>query len=267
MKSFDQELDTAKKLARKAGQAIMEIYKDDVAVKYKAKGDPVTIADITANKIIIESLKRFNYGILSEESADNKLRLEKDRVWIIDPLDGTKDFINKTGEFTIMIGLAEKGESVLGVVYNPVKDILYYAEKGKGAFIQLGDDVKTLEVSKNDDVKEARMLVSRHHLGEAEGIIAKNLGIKKIIPCGSAGLKIALVAASQGELNINASSKTWEWDLCAVDIILKEAGGKLTDIKGNKFIYNKEDARNLNGYVASNKLIHRRVLGELAKIN
>lgn len=267
MNSLAQELDTAKKLARKAGEAIMEIYKDEVAVKYKAKDDPVTVADITANKIIIDGLKKFDYGILSEESADNKLRLSNERVWIIDPLDGTKDFIEKTDEFTVMIGLSAKGESVLGVVYSPVKDNLYYAEKDKGAFMQSRDDVKALEVSKNDDVREARMLVSRHHLGEAEGIISKNLGIKEIVPCGSAGLKIALMAASQGELNINASSKTWEWDLCAVDIILKEAGGKLTDIKGNKFIYNKEDARNLNGYVASNKLIHRRVLGELAKIN
>lgn len=267
MKNLSQELKIAKELARKAGFAVMEIYRKKIEVKYKAKNNPVTIADLTANNIIIAGLKKFNYGILSEETADDKLRIKKDKVWIVDPLDGTKDFISKTGEFSIMIGLVQSGKSVLGVVYNPVKDLLYYAARGQGSYKESTDKkIKKLAVSKVGSLKNVKMLVSRHHLGEAEGIVAKKLGMKKMIPCGSAGLKIALIAEGVAELNFNTSQKTWEWDLCAADIILSQAGGRLTDKHGKKILYNKKHPINLDGYVASNGLIHKKIIGELKNI-
>lgn len=263
MENYSKELKVVKHLARKAGQAIMELYNKNVEVKFKAKDDPVTVADLTSNKIIIDGLKEFNYGILSEELRDDKLRLKKEKVWIIDPLDGTKGFIDKKSEFSVMIGLVYLGEVVLGVVYNPIEDILYYAVKGKGSFKQSGENIERIEVSNIDNTKKAKMLVSRHHGGKSEEIIFKKLDIKKLVPCGSAGIKISLIAEGENELNINTSPKTWEWDVCAADIILREAGGRLTDIKGNEFTYNKEDSRNMDGYVASNGLIHDKVIKEL----
>src|SRR6056297_3611999 len=124
-------LDHVIQTAKKAGQTILSYYNSEIEVETKGDDSPITKADKESNRIILEELSRYDYGILSEEKEDNKKRLEKDRVWIIDPLDGTKDFIHQTDEFAVMIGLAEHSgklfRPVLGVVYLPARDTVYYA--------------------------------------------------------------------------------------------------------------------------------------------
>jgi len=264
MFNYEKELKAAMSAARAAGQEILRIYNSDFAVVYKSENAPVTQADLAANDIIIAGLKEFNYGILSEETADDKSRLKKDRVWIIDPLDGTKDFINKDGEFSLMIGLAENGQPVLAVIYQPLGDKMYYASAGQGAYLKTGGrEAVRLKVSAEDNLKSARMITSRFHLLETDLALAKKLGIKKLRPCGSAGVKVGLIAEGKADIYVNTSDKTWEWDICAADIILKEAGGKLTDTRGENFIYNKENPRNPVGYVAANEFFHKKIVEAL----
>ncbi len=216
-------------------------------------------------KIILEELRVFDYGILSEETKEENDRLNKEKVWIIDPLDGTSDFVDRTGEFVIMIALAFCGEPVIGVVYQPTEQILYCAQTGKGAHIEQTGQASKTAVSGVNELNQALMLNSRFHLSQDVIDFAEKFSIKQKT-CGSAGLKICLVASGKADLNINTSGKTSEYDICAADIILSEAGGKITDMAGQKFIYNKKDPRNLNGYAASNGLIHDKIIKSLAKI-
>jgi 3'(2'), 5'-bisphosphate nucleotidase len=265
MMTFKKELEVAIQAVRKAGRKILSYYDQSYEIRYKS-GNPVTEADLASEQIILNELGKFDYGIISEETADNKERLKKARTWIIDPLDGTSDFIENTDDFTVMIGLAQKGRSVLGVIYQPAKEKLYYGVKDRGSFVQ--KDGKTpvrLEVSRSSDLRLINILSSRFHRSEKEIKFARKFGINNFITRGSS-LKICQIAEGQGDLNFNPSDKTWEYDICAADIILKEAGGRLTDLNGNDFIYNKENLRNIYGYVATNGVIHDKIIEELKKI-
>ena len=186
-------------------------------------------------------------------------------VWIVDPLDGTTEFINKTGEFTIMIGLVHAGRPVLGVIYNPTENILYYGAKGEGSFIKKQGRTARLKISDKVDIKQAKIYVSRFHFSEVEKQAIHRLGVKNLVTCGSSK-KLCLIASGHGEVSLNLSDKTWEWDICATDIILSEAGGRLTDRNGKIFLYNKKHPRNVNGYVASNGLIHKKIIEGLKNI-
>jgi 3'(2'), 5'-bisphosphate nucleotidase len=256
------------KIIKKAGESVLSYYESDYEVVVKKNDTPVTQADIDSNKIIIKGLEKFeNYGVLSEELTDDKIRLDKEFVWIIDPMDGTKDFIEKTGDFTIMIGLVKNGDPIFGAIYKPVDDILYYGIKGEGAFIKKGnEEPKALKVSKIDKIADFKILTSRFHLSDLEKDFADKFKIKDFVPRGSS-IKVCNIAEGKAEVNFNPSNKTWEWDVCASDIILSEAGGKLTDMNGDKIIYNKDNPRNENGYIATNGLTHKQVVKEVKKIN
>ncbi len=253
-------------LARSAGKAVLELYNSssDVESKLKTDESPVTAADLASEKILLEGLKRFGYPILSEETPDDDSRLKHERLWIIDPLDGTKDFLKNTGEFSILIGLAERGRPALGVVYQPIGDIVYYAQRGKGAYLKKGSESsKMLHVSQQVNPEKMRMLMSRNHLREPEVFVAKQFSITHHIPAGSAGLKIARVASGEVDLTINSSDRTGEWDTCAAQCILEEAGGAMTSLDGEPIEYNKQVPKNLRGYVASNGLVHDHVIAAL----
>ena len=248
-------------VAKNAGAAIMSFYDKEYGIKDKGKDDPVTEADIESNKIILDGLKKYGYGILSEETDDDLSRLKEKRVWIIDPLDGTKDFIGKTGDFTVMVGLAEERKTILGVVYKPIDDILYYAIKNGGAYRSIrGLEPERIHVNKEVKGKNMRMLVSRSHSTDLDARVAGHFGIKKLVLCGSIGLKGALIASGEAELNINPSERPGEYDICAADIILHEAGGKLTNMKGDRHVYNKQNPIVKNGYVASNGAVHGEII-------
>lgn len=257
MKDLEKIID----IVKKAGQAILSFYNKEIKVDYKAPDSPLTQADVKSNEILINSLKEFGYGILSEESIDDKTRLDQDRVWIIDPMDGTKDFIDKTGEFTIILGLVEKGEPILGMVYKPLGDVLYYAIKGEGAYRRVGDKEERLRVSDQAELAESKMLSSRFHRSEAEIALADKYEID-INTCGSV-LKTCLIAEGKGDFNFNPSDKTWEWDICGAQLILEEAGGTMTDINGGRIKYNKDNPRNVNGYLATNGILHDKIMKEI----
>lgn len=259
------ELETAKRVAREAGEAVLSFYGGEYVVNGKDVGgqeEPVTEADLVSNKTILKELKRFNYGILSEETNEDNGRFEREKVWIVDPLDGTSDFVKKTGEFSIAIGLAERGRPILGVVYWPMKDKLYWAITGKGAYLEEGNKSPVrLTVSKKENPTGMTILVSRSHLLELEQWVAEKFQMKQL-PHGSI-LKICLVAEGVGDIYMNTSDKTGEWDTCAPEVIIREAGGKITDMDSKDLEYNKKNPKNLNGFVVTNGVVHELILESL----
>lgn len=249
-----------------AGEAAMEFY-EDPDVYYKKDDSPLTKADLASEKALLDSLREFgDFGFLSEETADDRSRLEKEYVWIIDPLDGTVDFIQKTGEFSIMVGLVRKGEPIMGVVYQPSIEKMYFAEKGKGAFVHIGKgaEIKLL-VSQVSDLKEARLVVSRNHLSKKDNASAIDMGLGNYVQAGSNGVKMCLIAQGNAELFFNTWSGFGEWDSCAPDIILTESGGKVTGTDGEPLRYNKEIPKSNRGIVASNGFLHQELIDNISK--
>ena len=267
---LEKELETAIALSKKAGAVILDFYANGCAVEEKISNDnfsePVTIADRTASRIIVEGLSG-NFpgdGVLSEEEFDDKTRLAKARVWIIDPLDGTSGFIGRTGDFAVQIGLAENGAASLGVVFMPLQNILYYAVKGEGAFVvENNAPPKMLHVSEKTDLAEMRLATSRYHRSPRMAQVVKKFGLKAEVQRGSVGLKVGLIAQQFADLYIHLSPRTKHWDTCAPEIILREAGGAMTDLFGDKIIYNTADVHNHNGVLATNGVSHGEAVKKL----
>lgn len=267
---LSQELNTAIYLAKTAGQAILEFYESDFLVEHKTTKDsftePVTIADKTASKIIVEGLAEAfsNDGILSEEETDTHHRLDKKRVWLIDPMDGTKGFVQKNGDFAVQIGLAEDGEMVLGVVFLPFFNHLYFASKNSGAFLVENEETpKRLQVSDKTDFSQMTIAVSRDHRSGKMSDIIEHFGIQQETSRGSVGLKIGLISTQTCDLYIHLSPRTKHWDSAAPEIIITEAGGNLTDLFGEKIIYNTSDVHNYNGLLATNGASHQKAVERL----
>ncbi len=268
--NLKKELETAIAAARKAGEIINEFYALEIIAEEKYGVDnfsePVTIADRTASKIIVEKLaEEFpEDGILSEEEPDSRRRLSKSRVWIIDPLDGTRGFINKDGDFAVQIGLAVGGEAVLGVVFLPNQNMLYYAVKDEGAFfIENENSSKKLEVSSKTDFSEMIPAISRNHRSPKMSRISADFHFKKEVRRGSVGLKIGLLARQICDLYVHLSPRTKFWDTCAPQIILEEAGGNLTDLFGSRIRYDIKDVQNHNGVLATNGVAHDKAVAKL----
>lgn len=260
---LEKELETAIALSKKAGNIILDFYEKGFEIEEKLHADnfsePVTIADRTASKTIVETLAQTfpDDGILSEEEFDDQKRLTKQRVWIVDPLDGTQGFINKNGDFAVQIGLAEQGEAVLGAVYLPTEDILYFASKNQGAWMtQNGQTPKKLRVSTETNFAQMTMAITRNHPSPLMAQVVGILGLKKEIRRGSVGLKIGLIGQKLCDLYIHLSPRTKHWDTCAPEVILREAGGRMTDLFGENIRYNTPDVHNRNGVLATNGTVH-----------
>lgn len=263
---YENEFLAAVAIARTASEAILKHYAGDVIAESKIGVDtfaePVTVADREASRIIVEALsKQFpDDGILSEEEDDViDLRLGRERVWIIDPIDGTSGFIKKDGDFAVQIGLADQGEPVVGVVLLPAHNILYSAAKGSGAFFEN----KQLRVSTTTDTRRMNLAVSRNHRSPKMSRIVKDFGFNSEIQRGSVGLKVGLIAERTCDAYIHLSPRTKMWDTCAPQIILEEAGGKLTDLWGEKYRYDIGDVQNWGGIVATNGAIHEQTIEQL----
>lgn len=272
---LEKELETAVKLARGAGEIILEFYANGFAVEEKIAADnssePVTAADRAASRLIVEGLAAAfpNDGILSEEEADDEARLEKRRVWIIDPIDGTRGFINRDGDFAVQIGLAAGDESVLGVVFLPAENRLYYAVKNAGAFLVEdyggggGGEPKRLRVSDETKFERMSVAVSRNHRSPKMSRIDDEFNFYTEMRRGSVGLKVGLIAERICDLYIHLSPRTKHWDTCAPEIILREAGGEMSDLFGAHIRYNAPEVRNLNGVLATNGAAHALALARL----
>ena len=261
---MDSILKNILNVVSKAGEKILKIYNLKYEIYDKEDKTPVTEADLASNKIILEGLEKYNWPILSEESK-NKINKNNDKFWIVDPLDGTLDFIQKTGEFSIMVGLVEAGNPILGVVYQPSKNKMYYAQFSQGAYLRENGKTKKLQVSETRDLSKCRIVFSRNHLGPRDIQLAKSMGIKNIVKSGSNGIKIGLIAEDKADIFFNLTDKMGKWDSCAPEIILKEAGGEVSDTLGNKIEYNEKSKRNMQGILASNKIVHNQIINYLKK--
>jgi 3'(2'), 5'-bisphosphate nucleotidase len=262
MVAMEKELTVAKKLALAAGAILMEHQSKSVSVDWKAPGNPVTEADRAASTFIVSNLKREfpSQGILSEEESDDATRLERAYVWMVDPMDGTKEFIDRRDDFAVQIGLVKEGTPVLGVVYQPAKNKLYYAADGMGAFLQEGEVIKSLKVSAEETPSKLAMAVSRSHRSANIDGILKRLQIDTLIPSGSVGLKVGLICEGRAHLYVHPGGHTHLWDTCAPEAILREAGGRMTDVSNHPLRYDMAEHRNLNGLAATNGVLHHRVI-------
>ena len=264
--SYDHELRIALELAREAGAAILDLYEGPLDIEQKASADdrePVTQADKLANEIIVARLLREfpDDGILAEESIDTSHRLDKSRVWMIDPLDGTTGFIDGNGDFAVQIGLAENGECVLGVVYQPLTGTLYRAVRGGGTWIERPNvEPEQGRVSDHREISTMRLAASRSHRSPRMDKVVEAFGLKEEIRRGSVGIKVGLIVEQQSDLYVHLSPRTKQWDTCAPQLILHEAGGRMTDLFGRPLRYNHADVQNRNGVVASNGASHDRIV-------
>jgi 3'(2'), 5'-bisphosphate nucleotidase len=250
--TFESELQVARSAARAAGAAAMLHYGSASATD-KSDRSPVTAADHAANDVIVPLLRQHfpADAILSEESADSADRLAFERVWIVDPLDGTKEFLSQNGEFSIMIGLAIEGEAVLGVVFAPATDTMLFAARGSGAWIEKDGSVRQLARSAGDAASPPRLVGSRSHADPALQTIQQHLGIVDVEPCGSVGLKCARVAEGRRDIYVHPVPYLKEWDTCAPEVVLREAGGWVSDCAGNELRYNKRETNQPLGIVAT----------------
>jgi 3'(2'), 5'-bisphosphate nucleotidase len=265
---MERELEVAKRLAREAGARILELYRGDTKVEWKGADDPVTAADRAANEHIVNELRRQfpADGILAEETPDDTDRLTKSRVWMIDPMDGTKQFIERIGEFSVMIGLALEGEPQLGVVYQPTADRLYYAAPGIGAFVEEQWTTKRLRVAPITDLTKMTIALSRSHHSPTVDRVCELLDVRAKIRSGSVGLKFGLIADGQAHLYIQPGSRTNQWDTCGPEAVLRAAGGVITDTIGEPLRYNAPEIRNLRGIVASNGVRHAEIVAATASV-
>ncbi len=259
---IQNELAVVEHLVREAGRLVAGFYATDVSVSYKGVNDPVTAADHAANDCLMAGLAAAfpDDGLLSEESADNPSRLQRRRVWIVDPLDGTKEFIGRIGEFSIMVGLAIDGQPALGVVYQPVADVLYRGIPGEVAEVVENGVVRPLAVSTLVDPVEMRLVASRSHRDPLVATVCQRMGITQDRPSGSVGLKVGLLATAICDLYIHPSPGLKEWDTCAPEAVLRAAGGAITDAWGRPLTYNKADVRQRQGLVASNGHLHAQIV-------
>jgi 3'(2'), 5'-bisphosphate nucleotidase len=268
---YRRELDVALSLAREAGAVILDYYDRPVRVEHKQEAEtsytePVTAADRAANELIVSGLRKEfpDDGILAEESTDTERRLGKRRVWVIDPLDGTNDFIARLGDFAVQIGLSVEGRSVMGVVFMPLADVLYHAVEGGGAWVlRHGFEPEPARVSDTSDLKEMRLAASRSHRSPRMDRVFSALELREEVRRGSVGVKIGLIAERQADLYIHLSPRTKQWDTCAPEIILREAGGKFTDLFGEPIRYNAPEVQNQNGLVATNGKAHDLIIERL----
>ena len=271
--NYEHEIAIAVELARAAGAVLLKHYQSPFLVEQKVNAldelEEVTAADREANELIVNRLREEfpDDGILAEESSDSEHRLAKDRVWLIDPMDGTKNFIARDGDFAVQIGLAVKGESVAGVVYQPVRDVLYRATRRQGSWIETADQqAARMVVSTKTKAGEMVLASSRSHRSPRMERVVSAFGFKDEMRRGSVGVKIGLIAEQYADLYLHLSPSTKQWDTCAPEIILVEAGGRLTDLFGQPIRYNGVRIDNRNGIVATNTAAHEMVIENLAPL-
>jgi 3'(2'), 5'-bisphosphate nucleotidase len=247
----------------KASRAVLQIYGEEFTPEIKDDDSPVTKADIQSNEIIKKVLSPLRLPILSEEDEDDRSRLDHEKIWIVDPLDGTSDFVNKTGEFTIMIGLVERKRPILGLICRPTTNTLFLAQRGSGAYKFENGSWQKLAVSKTSNITRCRAVGSRFHLSEEEKKFFKDLGVLSFESRGSS-LKVAEICMGLADLYLTSSNKIKQWDTCASHCLIIEAGGRITDMLGNEVFYNTERVNHENGLLVTNGLVHDQILRHYA---
>jgi 3'(2'), 5'-bisphosphate nucleotidase len=249
MQHYQQHLEAVITIAKQAGAEIMQVYATDFDVENKSDNSPLTKADMAAHQVIVKALKQLTpeIPVLSEESEhiSAEERNSWPLYWLIDPLDGTREFVKRNGEFTVNIALIQENVSVLGVVYAPVTELLYYAVAGQGAFKQIKHHAPYQIHTKSLNIERVVVAGSRSHSDHKLQQFLTNMHIKtgatpELIHMGSS-LKICLVA--DGAVDVYPRiGPTSEWDTAAAHCVLTEAGGDIVDISGRSLRYNTKQS-------------------------
>lgn len=258
------DLDLALGLARDAGAATLDIYKGDFDAEAKADGSPITAADRAANAIILAGLRkaRPDDAILSEESPYEGGTSR--RTWYIDPLDGTKDFVGRTDDYAVMIGLCVDAKPVLGVVFAPALDRCFAGIVGQGAFELVAGE--RIELSARAEPEEPfRVVASRKHPPPNLARVLARFDAPIRIPRGSVGIKSGLVAANEADLYLHPTPGTSLWDCCAPEAIATAAGLVFTTATGDPVTYDPTQVKNPRGILVAAPRLHARVLDVLAQ--
>ncbi len=257
---WEKELEAMKEAAYLAEKEILKVYNTSFAVEIKSDDSPVTAADKGADKIIREFLHRKfpGYAFLTEESKDTKERLNNDFVFIVDPVDGTKEFVARNGEFTTNIALAYKHEVVVGVINVPLQDKIAFAIKGQGAFVQKrGEEPKRFHVSPQSGPKYIALLSRSFSVSKEKELLRKHKEeISSVVVLGAA-TKFLAIASGEADMFYRFSGGTKEWDVASGDLIVTEAGGVMIKPDGTSYHYNREDVYNHEGYILLNKKENR----------
>ncbi|HVY31300.1 MAG TPA: 3'(2'),5'-bisphosphate nucleotidase CysQ [Polyangiaceae bacterium] len=260
MSGPNRELEALLAIASEAAKLIMQVYARPFQVDYKAPQDPVTEADRLANDLICERLQREFPGvpIVAEESDPKTFGdyRKSERVFFVDPVDGTREFVDRNGEFAVMIGLVEQGRAVAAVIDAPARGDVFAGWVGQGAFRVREGRREPITVSSIGDVTQSRLVGSRsHRSAKLEQALAK-LSPREVLVMGSAGLKGTLVASAEVEAYVAPGYAGKRWDACAADALVTAAGGKLTDTYGDAIDYRSASISNDRGLIASNGLVH-----------
>ncbi|MBV8886866.1 MAG: 3'(2'),5'-bisphosphate nucleotidase CysQ [Chroococcidiopsidaceae cyanobacterium CP_BM_RX_35] len=279
MKDLQEILAIARSIGWGASYLLRSYYHgklEDGSLEIQDKPDgPVTAADLAVNHYILERLQANlgdqDWSYVSEETYQAQADRQSNQawVWIIDPLDGTRDFIDKTGEYAVHIALVNAGRPVLAVVAWPEAEKLYYATKGGGAFVETRNGIQTpLQVSRRDRVEDLTLVVSRTHRGQRFQALLQQLPCQNQHYVGSIGCKIAQIVEQQADVYISLSGKSApkDWDLAAPELILTEAGGQFTHFDGTPLHYNQGDVNQWGGLLASNGCCHAALCAEAERI-
>jgi myo-inositol-1(or 4)-monophosphatase len=257
--TYHEELNAAELAAREAGKIIMGMFKGKYEVHEKSKNNPVTTADLEANRTIRETIQaRFpGDGWLSEEDQDTSRRLGLSRLWVVDPIDGTKEFIEGVPQFAVSIGFVTDGVPRVGVVYNPAQERCYKAAAGQGAY--LNDE--RIHVTSRSDIDGALLLVSRSEPKRKFQVFVDRC---KVEPVGSIAFRLAKVAGGDGDGTLTFRSIR-EWDICGGVLLVLEAGGAVLDGSGKPMAFNQPDCR-FRGVVAASPSLVQGLQGLVAKV-
>jgi 3'(2'), 5'-bisphosphate nucleotidase len=264
---YRRELEAALDIAGQAAKLVLRHRAAGLIVDSKPGDEPVTDADHAANTLIVDHLRATFPAdvVLSEEIPDDRSRLGQARVWMVDPIDGTRDFILGDTGFAVMIGLCVDGRPHLGVVVQPTTDKVYGGVVGQGAWLSTGGGARVpMHTSTLAQPPGIRLVASKSHRTPRVDAVKAALRITDEINIGSVGLKIGLVAEATRDLYVYTGGRTKIWDTCGPEAILVAAGGRVSDLDGRALSYDGEDLYNRRGIIASNGALHDLVVGTIA---
>ena len=264
------DLERLARIARDAGQGIMQIYAGHFHVDYKSPGDPVTDADRQANALICARLTAEfpDAAIVAEESPSHSYAGYQDRarVFFVDPLDGTREFVARNGQFVVMIGLLVDDRPTQGVVYAPVTDTLWCGAPGLGAYrIDANGNEAAIRVGEVSEPEEARLTVSRSHRSEHLKQVLQGIKPRLVVPMGSAGLKGSHVADNSADAYLALGPAGKHWDACAMDALVSAAGGRVTDARGEPLDYRSPALELEHGILAANAALHQSLVSRIPR--
>jgi 3'(2'), 5'-bisphosphate nucleotidase len=267
--AYARELDVASRIAREASVLVRGYHGKQLDVQFKGGDEPVSEADHAANALIVARLREAfpNDVILSEELPDTGERLGKPRVWMVDPIDGTRDFVRGETGFCVMVGLCVDGRPEVGAVGHPLTERVYAGAVGAGAWREDASGERTpLLTSTLSQPPDIRLVASKSHRSARIDAVKRALQITDEMNIGSIGLKIGLVSEALRDLYVYTGGRTKIWDTCGPEAILAGAGGRMTDVDGNPLVYDQPDLYNRRGLVASNGPLHDFVIDAIRPI-